>query len=63
MAYDPALLIMGVMLVLLMWGSAISLWLTARYPTDERREAALRLVAASMAYGGGVVLYLLVRHL
>lgn len=63
MANDPALLIMGVVLVMLLWASAISLWLTAKHPTDERREAALRLVSAALAYGGGVLAYLLVRYL
>lgn len=62
MAYDPALVIMAVVLVILLWASAISLWLTAKSPTDERREAAIRLVAASLAYGGGIIVYLLVRH-
>ena len=58
---DPALAIMGGVLLILLWLSAWSWLRVAKYP-EEPRDIATYVTAATLGYGGLVLAYLLIMH-
>ena len=59
--HDPALAIMGVVLLILLWLTAWT-WLRFARQPDEQRENAAYVTAATLGYGGLVLAYLLIMH-